>query len=311
MNSSHKAATSPWLKWNHTLLLGSNCSTSSTQASMKSHLPLWPLTLLFALSTAYAQPIALLGDATTNCNNDCRNNDADALFPKGSKHVKCSQHCEKMPDPYKYDPPSPGVRPSGNNRAFVLLEPLIYKIGTSNIQLVVPAGFVTDYASIPSKLWSLYSPHDQYSRAAIVHDYLYWARLCTREQSDNLFMIAMKESEVPTATRNVVYLGVRTLGASSWKRNQDEHAARLPKFVPVGQTDFPPNWSWEMYRRYLVSKGVKDPAFAVAGYCSLGNTTDIPKGGNATYSPTTASPTPMVVRALRGNDDVLFKRGPE
>ena len=40
---------------------------------------------------------------------------------------------------------------------------------------------MTDYASIPSVLWSFgLSPHGLYSRAAVIHDYLYWTQLCTR-----------------------------------------------------------------------------------------------------------------------------------
>ena len=40
------------------------------------------------------------------------------------------------------------------------------------------------------------SGNTPYTRAAVIHDYLYWAQPCTREQSDNLLMIAMKESGV-------------------------------------------------------------------------------------------------------------------
>ncbi|WP_422824042.1 DUF1353 domain-containing protein [Variovorax robiniae] len=34
---------------------------------------------------------------------------------------------------------------------------------------------MTDPASIPQPRWSLLPPNDQYNRAAIVHDYLYWS----------------------------------------------------------------------------------------------------------------------------------------
>ena len=34
--------------------------------------------------------------------------------------------------------------------------------------------------------------------------------------------------------------------------------------------DFPPNWTWERYRQYLVSVGVKDPVFVGGDYCALG-----------------------------------------
>jgi hypothetical protein len=44
------------------------------------------------------------------------------------------------------------------------------------------------------------SPNGKYSKAAIVHDYLYWTQGCTREQADNLLDIAMKESNVSFVT---------------------------------------------------------------------------------------------------------------
>lgn len=59
-----------------------------------------------------------------------------------------------------------------DQRAFVLVQDMVFNLRGGE-SLTVPAGFVTDYASIPQRLWSLYSPHDVYSRAAVVHDYLY------------------------------------------------------------------------------------------------------------------------------------------
>lgn len=37
----------------------------------------------------------------------------------------------------------------------------------------VPAGFVTDFASIPRALWVVLPPTGKYGKAAVVHDYLY------------------------------------------------------------------------------------------------------------------------------------------
>jgi hypothetical protein len=178
---------------------------------------------------------------------------------------------------YRFNaPPNPPVLPSGNNRAFILLEPMVYKIGSTKHKIVIPAGFVTDYASIPKRLWSIYSPHDQYSRAAVVHDYLYWSQLCTRIQADNLLMIAMKESNVSEVTRNNVYAGVTSFGKSSWESNRQQRMKKMPRVVPVQLQDFPPNWTWEMYREELIRKGVVDPAFTGNDYCSLGNSAEVP-----------------------------------
>lgn len=256
-----------------------------------------------------AQPIQPLG-ASPSCSNGCRHKDADALFPQGSRDHFCVEFCNTLPPSRLYAPGSPGVRPSGNNRAFILLEPMEYQVGTTEAVITIPAGFVTDYASIPRPLWSIYSPHDQYSRAAIVHDYLYWSQLCTRTQSDNLFMIAMKESEVPETTRNKVYWGVRAGGESPWSQNTKERLAKKPRVVPVGEKSFPPNWSWEMYRDYLIAKSVKDPVFANGAFCTLGNSSDVPKGRALDRRVEMVRKPSGVERAASGRDNVYFKLGP-
>ena len=265
------------------------------------------LLVVFGISPASAAN--LFGDLLPRidlpdaCEIKCKNNDGDDLFPQGTINGTCVDACR---DEHRVAPPSPGVRPSGNNRAFILLEPMTYMIGTSGVRITVPSGFVTDYASIPERLWSIYSPHDQYSRAAIVHDYLYWSQLCTRAQADNLLMIAMKESDVPEKTRQIVYSGVHLFGKASWIDNQEQRMAKLPKVVPLDRRDFPPNWSWEMYRQYLMQRGVNDPPFSGSEYCSLGNTDNVP-GIN---SPSDRSQPRLAIRALRGVDSERLMNGP-
>ncbi len=239
------------------------------------------------------------------CRAKCTNNDGDELYPQGTFNGSCVERCRGG---VLAAPPSPGVRPSGNNRAFVLLEPMTYQIGDTRASITVPAGFVTDYASIPRGLWSLYSPHDQYSRAAIVHDYLYWSQLCTRAQADNLFMIAMKESDVPAVTRAIVYSGVHEGGQSSWDENGKQRQQGLPRVVPITRQDFPPNWSWEMYRQYLWREGVRDPRFQGADYCAFGNTTDVPI--TTAQSAKTMSEPKLGIRALLGMDLSKLLVGP-
>lgn len=143
-------------------------------------------------------------------------------------------------------PPSPAVRAFGDNKFWITLEDMPYVIGDTKKRIVVPNGFVTDFASIPQPLWSLgLSPHGQYSRAAVVHDYLYWAQVCTRAQADRLLVIAMKESKVGAFDEFAVYQGVDKFGGSSWDSNANERKAGLPRVVPeryLRPTD--PNVSW-------------------------------------------------------------------
>lgn len=180
-------------------------------------------------------------------------------------------------------PNSPTVVAFGDNKAWMILgedKDRTYTIGDTKDKIVVPKGFVTDYASTPKIVWLLgLSPHEQYSRAAIIHDYLYWSQGCTREQSDRLMLIAMKESEVGRLGRWLVYQAVNAMGKSSWENNAKELKAGLPRIVPVNyQEHIPPNDSWEKFREVLIKDHIKDPEFDKnPSYCEHGNSTEVPK----------------------------------
>jgi hypothetical protein len=176
-------------------------------------------------------------------------------------------------------PPAPVVRPFGDNANWITVEDMEYTIGTTSEKIIVPKGFVTDFASIPQPLWSFgLSPHGQYSRAAVIHDFLYWAQGCTRVQSDRLLVIAMKESEVGSFDELVVFQGVRRGGSGAWASNAKERTGGLPKVVPEQYLRPPdPNMNWKTYRQILFDKGVRDPAFdAKPSYCRFGNSTRVP-----------------------------------
>jgi len=177
-------------------------------------------------------------------------------------------------------PPSPIVRPFGDNRNWIVIEDLTYRLGDTADFIVVPKGFVTDFASIPEALWSFgLSPHGQYSRAAIVHDYLYWTQGCTKEQADRLMVIAMKESDVGKFDEFLIYKGVDLGGGSSWKSNADERESGLPRVLPAKfMKPDDPNIRWPEYRKFVFSKGVRDPEFEESpAYCKYGDTTEVPE----------------------------------
>jgi hypothetical protein len=177
-------------------------------------------------------------------------------------------------------PPAADVRPFGDSRDFILLDDLSYQIGDSGLEIVVPRGFVTDFASIPRSLWSFgLSPHGRYSRAAVIHDYLYWSQVCSKDQSDRLLVIAMKESNVGSFQESIIFEGVHVGGQGSWDGNAKERRRGLPRVIPGAYMRPPPNDAWPKYRQFLVDKGVKDPSFSLSpSVCDLGNTTDVPGG---------------------------------
>lgn len=88
-------------------------------------------------------------------------------------------------------------------------------------ELIVPAGFQCDGASVPRFLWSSVSPaiDPRTLRAAICHDYLYrnapagW----TRKDADELFYDFIRADGLSWWSSQKAYWGVRLFGGSSWQ----------------------------------------------------------------------------------------------
>ena len=84
--------------------------------------------------------------------------------------------------------------------------------------IIVPKNFITDLASIPRILWSIYPPFGKYTKAAVLHDYLYKKHSgFERKEADKIFREAMKVSKVDFFTRNLFYFNVRIFGKKHWK----------------------------------------------------------------------------------------------
>jgi hypothetical protein len=160
---------------------------------------------------------------------------------------------------------------------FILTQPYRYVVGRSGLAVEVPAGFVTDYASIPPIGRWLLGKQGRYSRAAVVHDYLYWSRMCTRAQADNLMLIAMKELDVPVLQRNGIHAALDWFGGPAWTSNAAERANGRPKVVPPSRYTLATHNTWPQARAILRQEGVRDPAFPTSHpVCALGNSQEVP-----------------------------------
>jgi len=111
------------------------------------------------------------------------------------------------------------VSPLDNGRDWKLIGAFGYHIGTleSSEIISVPAGFITDFASIPRFLWSIFPPWGRYGKAAVIHDYCYRKGLFTRKRSDKIFYEAMKVLKVPYWKRCAMYRAVRLFGSRAYK----------------------------------------------------------------------------------------------
>jgi hypothetical protein len=81
---------------------------------------------------------------------------------------------------------------------------------------VIPEGFLTDFASVPRGLWNLMPPFGRYTRAAVLHDWLYQTGVVTRAQADRMFLEAMRQLDVPAWQRGLMYAGLRIGGHLAW-----------------------------------------------------------------------------------------------
>ncbi|HEV8037226.1 MAG TPA: DUF1353 domain-containing protein [Bryobacteraceae bacterium] len=106
---------------------------------------------------------------------------------------------------------------------YFLTKPITWKPneGQERYQEVsVPAGFVTDLASIPRVFWTLLRPDGRYAYSAIVHDYLYWFQTRPREESDTILKLGMKDFSIDVVTITAIYDAVRVGGGASWSGNE-------------------------------------------------------------------------------------------
>jgi len=121
------------------------------------------------------------------------------------------------------------VQPSG--KTFKLLYPFTYRYRRlgRKFTLTVPAGFETDFASIPQPFHVIISKLGRHNKAAVIHDAIYqgahklqsslgYPMVFTRRQADLIFLDGMEDLGVPVWKRYVMYFGVRLGGFFSWRK---------------------------------------------------------------------------------------------
>ena len=98
--------------------------------------------------------------------------------------------------------------------------------GVTVFPLTIPAGFVTDFASVPWPFWSFIRPWGKWGKAAVVHDWLYqthraeygpYSARIDRRFADDIFLEAMIILGVKPWRRKLMYWGVRLFGWLAWK----------------------------------------------------------------------------------------------
>ena len=75
---------------------------------------------------------------------------------------------------------------------FEVVDDLVYGI-SSAARIVVPAGYLSDFASVPRFFWRILPPSGWYRWAAVLHDFLYTYELsgCSKAVADAVMFEAM------------------------------------------------------------------------------------------------------------------------
>ena len=98
----------------------------------------------------------------------------------------------------------------------VLLAPLVYYSALLAELVIVPAGFVTDYASVPRAPLTYWLFGGIGDEAAVVHDHLYSTGAVPRDVADKVYGEALAECGVPAWRRSPMVLAVRLFGAGRY-----------------------------------------------------------------------------------------------
>lgn len=110
-----------------------------------------------------------------------------------------------------------------NDGAWCLDAPLRYRSDILKPIIEAPAGFETDFASVPRVpiFFTLFG--DRAHREAVLHDYLYRSDAdprATRAQADDVFLEAMKERGKGFVVRYAMYWGVRLGGWTAFHKRK-------------------------------------------------------------------------------------------
>ena len=105
-------------------------------------------------------------------------------------------------------------------------EDILYREGTLNYH--VPSSFITDLASVPKLLETLFKTPQTVNAAAALHDFLYLRipigaealpphiSCISRARADAIFYNAMRANKVPAWRALLYYICVRLFGIIAW-----------------------------------------------------------------------------------------------
>lgn len=106
--------------------------------------------------------------------------------------------------------------------------PLVYQSDVAARTITVPAGFVTDFASVPRIPVAWYVAGGEGNKAAVVHDYLYTSHLVERPIADAVFEEALAATGQPWWRRKLMWAGVRLFGGTPYDQDFEDAKGETP-----------------------------------------------------------------------------------
>ena len=107
-------------------------------------------------------------------------------------------------------------------RIAILVDDWLYCYPKTLDVFLVPRGYVTDFASIPSAAQLIINPFGDHVEASVIHDWLYAVgESQSRIEADQIFRFAMKEQGVNLLKRNIMYRAVRLGGSTAFGRDSE------------------------------------------------------------------------------------------
>lgn len=115
-----------------------------------------------------------------------------------------------------------------------LTRSLIYTT-KSGWRIIVPRGFVTDFASIPRPLYAVIPPRGKYNRPAIVHDWLYQkapidpitGKRVEQDDADYILREACENVDDRFTQRWAIYLGLKLGGFVAWNNYREKDKKKV------------------------------------------------------------------------------------
>ena len=113
--------------------------------------------------------------------------------------------------------------------------PLVYYSDILGRRLDVPAGFVTDFASVPRLPVVYLAAGGRGDRAAVIHDWLYSTRMVDRATADAVLREALLACGYGPVLANLFYAAVRIFGRGPWDAPNRPQPAAVAALLAISK----------------------------------------------------------------------------